>query len=87
MESFPKAKVKKSTILENHFNVIQNISQNDIFHVSDPAVYNVEKPMNSGWKLHGEHLFRLRFLENAYRRPKLIFHQGTMTPEQTWVIF
>jgi len=83
MESFPKAKVKKSTILENHFNVIQNISQNDIFHVSDPAVYNVEKPMNSGWKLHGEHLFRLRFLENAYRRPKLIFHQGTMTPEQT----
>lgn len=82
--SFPKAKVKKNNIVaENHFANLQSISQNDIFHSFDPAFYNEEIPMHSGWKLSGDHLFRINFLETAYRRPKLIFQQASITPKHS----
>lgn len=80
-EEFPWIKIKTAHCLENSYDILQRISQSDIAHIMLPIAYNKESPLDSGWKLDDKKILKLRFLENAQRLPKVLFHHRTTDSE------
>lgn len=76
-EEFPWIKIKAAHSLEDSYDILQRISQSDIVHISLPLVYCKASPMESGWMLDSKKILKLRFLENAPRLPKVLFHERT----------
>ena len=75
-ENFPRIKVRTANTSDNPYNILQQAVGCDILHILGSVTYQQENAMNSGWRLAGKNILKIRFLENAPRKPKIIFSQA-----------
>ncbi len=79
-DSFPRIKVRTANTADNPYYILQQIASSDILHILGAVSYQQENSMNSGWRLTGKNILKIRFLENAPRKPKVIFNQAEINP-------
>jgi hypothetical protein len=76
-ENFPNISVQCSSTSEPPLNIVQNMYYSDIFHVIGYCSCESPEIFDYGWTLSPrKNLFKLRVLQNAPKKPRLVFHQS-----------
>lgn len=76
----PRVRLKVYNTSDSPWEILRQMFYCDIIHIIGTAQYNPTEQMNSGWLLSANRLLKLRFFENMPYKPRLIFHQGGVTP-------
>lgn len=76
-KEFPRLKLKVFDVTDRFHEIVRHIPMCGICHIIGQPRYSEEEPMTSGWVVASERrLLKLRFFDNAPRKPRLLFCQG-----------
>jgi pSer/pThr/pTyr-binding forkhead associated (FHA) protein/anti-anti-sigma regulatory factor len=80
-KEFPKTKLKVFNMTDQFSEIVRQIPMCGICHIIGHSQYDEKYPLSGGWVLPGgQRLLKLRFFDNAPRKPRLLFCQGETRP-------